>query len=497
MFKNTAAQKLTVLAIDTAANTPKAGDAANLTCYVSKDDGAVTVLGDTTATELDATNAPGLYSFDLAQAETNADKLLFSGKSSTSGIRVIPLLLYTVPAAFTSFVTPPTPAANASAFWQDTTAGDFTVAGSVGKSIMNGVALGTGLTVARCSLTDVATTLTNAPADSSGTTTLLGRLSGARATLLDNLSNLDAAISSLNNLSALANLYGSPLLEIPDSATTQFAFTLVVRDNEGKLVNLDANPTVTAANAAGVDRSANLSAVAHPAVGRYTFTYGVSSAAAEESLRIVASGTVSAEARYVEWIGAVVNYDSITTLASIKAKTDQLTFTVANKLAVDVRTWVGSGVALAPSGTPLTSVFTFYDNGNSTEATIFSPGGAPVVLDNLDSPVSAVQNTATAIKAKTDALPTSPAAVGSLMNLADGAITDAKVAFPAEAIGRPATFLAAVRRLWEWGANKKTRNRTSGVVTLRNAADTATLESRTESTDLSGPDTIDTITKGV
>jgi hypothetical protein len=40
------------------------------------------------------------------------------------------------------------PAALASAIWKDTTAADFTEPASVGKSIMNGVALGTGLTVA-------------------------------------------------------------------------------------------------------------------------------------------------------------------------------------------------------------------------------------------------------------------------------------------------------------------------------------------------------------
>jgi len=38
-------------------------------------------------------------------------------------------------------------AALAKAYWADTTAGDFTVANSVGKSIMNGVALGTGISV--------------------------------------------------------------------------------------------------------------------------------------------------------------------------------------------------------------------------------------------------------------------------------------------------------------------------------------------------------------
>lgn len=104
MFKNVSGQKITLLVIDVSLNAPKTGDSANLTAYVSKDDGSVTVLGDTSATELDATNAPGLYSFDLTQAETNADKLLFSGKSSTANVKVIPSLIYNLPASFTSHV---------------------------------------------------------------------------------------------------------------------------------------------------------------------------------------------------------------------------------------------------------------------------------------------------------------------------------------------------------------------------------------------------------
>ncbi len=44
-----------------------------------------------------------------------------------------------------------TAAAIATGVWQDTTAGDFTTASSVGKSVMNGVSLGTGLTVASVS----------------------------------------------------------------------------------------------------------------------------------------------------------------------------------------------------------------------------------------------------------------------------------------------------------------------------------------------------------
>lgn len=104
MFKNVASQKLIVFAFDSTTNLPKTGDAANLTAYVSKDYGSVTVLGDTSATEMDATNAKGYYLFDLTQSETNADTLLFSAKSSTSNIVVIaaPATVFTLPANFTA-----------------------------------------------------------------------------------------------------------------------------------------------------------------------------------------------------------------------------------------------------------------------------------------------------------------------------------------------------------------------------------------------------------
>lgn len=99
MFKNVAA-KFRVFAFDATTNLPKTGDAANITCYVSKDYGTVTVLADTSASEEDATNAKGYYLFDAAQGETNGDVLMVSAKSSTSNIVVIgaPAVIYTRPA---------------------------------------------------------------------------------------------------------------------------------------------------------------------------------------------------------------------------------------------------------------------------------------------------------------------------------------------------------------------------------------------------------------
>lgn len=104
MFKNTASQKLTVFCFDSTTNLPKTGDAANLTAYRSLDDGTVTVLADTSATEKDATNAKGYYDFDLSQAETNADKIVFTCKSATANIVCIcsPDVVYTLPANFTT-----------------------------------------------------------------------------------------------------------------------------------------------------------------------------------------------------------------------------------------------------------------------------------------------------------------------------------------------------------------------------------------------------------
>lgn len=115
MFKNVASQKLSVYVFDSTTNLPKTGDAANLTAYRSLDDGAVTVLGDTSATEQDATNAKGFYIFDLTQGETNGDKIMFSCKSATANMvcLAMPAVIYTVPPLFTTQVIDATGRVNA------------------------------------------------------------------------------------------------------------------------------------------------------------------------------------------------------------------------------------------------------------------------------------------------------------------------------------------------------------------------------------------------
>lgn len=105
MFKNVASQKIAMFAYDSTTGAPKTGltTGATLVPYVSKDYGTVTALGTATVTEMDATNAPGWYSFTLAQAESNADALLFSGKSSTANIYVAGQLIFTDPPNYSTF----------------------------------------------------------------------------------------------------------------------------------------------------------------------------------------------------------------------------------------------------------------------------------------------------------------------------------------------------------------------------------------------------------
>ncbi len=98
MFKNVAGQKLSVYAFNSTTNLPVSGDAANLTAYESLDDGSVTGLTDTSASEQSAANAPGFYLFDLSQSETNASKILFSCVSLTANVVCLcmPAVVYTI-----------------------------------------------------------------------------------------------------------------------------------------------------------------------------------------------------------------------------------------------------------------------------------------------------------------------------------------------------------------------------------------------------------------
>lgn len=83
LIKNAAGQKLYVLALDDAGDR-FAGDAANITCTAIADHGAATALGDQNPTDL----GQGVYAFDLTQAETDHNHLVFLPVSATAGVTI-------------------------------------------------------------------------------------------------------------------------------------------------------------------------------------------------------------------------------------------------------------------------------------------------------------------------------------------------------------------------------------------------------------------------
>jgi hypothetical protein len=97
MQKNVAGQKWYVFAFDLTDNTPKAGDAAQITAnlYI---DGVLNAVDDVNPTELE----DGYYAFDLSQAETNGDYILICPASSTANIQVVgvPGAVFTTPPNF-------------------------------------------------------------------------------------------------------------------------------------------------------------------------------------------------------------------------------------------------------------------------------------------------------------------------------------------------------------------------------------------------------------
>lgn len=84
MYKATAG-KWTVFAFDRTDNSPKTGDAGNITANIRIDGGSADAVDDTNPTELE----DGYYVFDLTAAETNGDHLVLCPQSSTGNIQVI------------------------------------------------------------------------------------------------------------------------------------------------------------------------------------------------------------------------------------------------------------------------------------------------------------------------------------------------------------------------------------------------------------------------
>jgi len=79
---------------DTLTNTGKTGDAPQVSVYLVVN-GALSSLATSTVTEVSSSNCPGIYKVSLSASETNYSTITVAGKSSTSGVVVIPAHIIT------------------------------------------------------------------------------------------------------------------------------------------------------------------------------------------------------------------------------------------------------------------------------------------------------------------------------------------------------------------------------------------------------------------
>jgi hypothetical protein len=101
-YKNVAGQQVSFLALDSSLD-PLSGDAANITAKIKVGSGASASTNDANPSEDSATDHPGVYTFDLTAAETNADKVTITPASSTAGVTFEPrsVVIYPTPGANT------------------------------------------------------------------------------------------------------------------------------------------------------------------------------------------------------------------------------------------------------------------------------------------------------------------------------------------------------------------------------------------------------------
>lgn len=383
MKKNVTGQKVTLFAFDATTNAPKTGDAANLTAYVSKDDGAVTVLGDTSATEKDATNAPGVYEFDLTQAETNADKLLFTGKSSTANVKLVPKEYLTRSQYF--------------ADQSINSSGQVTAASVVGAvgSVTGAVGSVTG-------------NVGGNVAGSVGSIATGGIAAASFAAgAIDNAAIATDAIGS-------AELAATAVTEIQSGLATQASVDVIddfldteIAAIKAKTDNLPTDP----ADASDIAASFTSIAGTLSTIAGYLDTEIAAIKAKTDNLPTDPADASDIAASFTSissTLTTIAGYVD-TEVAAIKAKTDNLPASPAA---------VGSPMTLAADAVSAAALAA--DAVAEIQSGLATAAALTTVDDFLDTEIASILTALTAIQAQTDLIPPTPASTGDAMALTGG-----------------------------------------------------------------------------
>ena len=220
----------------------------------------------------------------------------------------------------------------ATAIWTDTTAGDFTVAASIGKSVMNGVALGTGLTINAYTGNTVQT----------GDSFARIGLAGAGLTnidlpnqTMDIVGNITGNLSgSVGSVTAGVTLAASAVQAIWDALTS----ALTTAGSIGKLLVDNINATISSRMATYTQPTGFLAATFPTTVASTTNITGGTITTVTNLTNAPTSGDLTAtmKASVNTEVLDVLNVD---TFAEPAQGTPPATTTLANKIAYLYKAW--------------------------------------------------------------------------------------------------------------------------------------------------------------
>jgi hypothetical protein len=312
-----------------------------------------------------------------------------------------------------------TAAAIATGIFQDTTAGDFTVANSIGKSIMNGVALGTGLTIV--SVSGSVGSVTGAVGSVTGNVggNVVGSVASVTARVTANTDQLagqtvtagagvtfPASVASPTNITAgtittVTNLTNAPTagdftatMKTSLNAATPASTGSITGDVSGKILGGGVS-TITGTGVRAVDGSGNAIAPASTALSTVQWT-NARAANLDNLDAAISTRTKPADTQAaVTLVTTTTNLTNAPTAgdftatmksslnAATPASTGSITGDVSGKVlgggagtitGTGVRAVDGSGNAIAPASTALSTAQ--WTNGRAAN------------LDNLDAAVS-------------------------------------------------------------------------------------------------------------
>ena len=344
--RNASSQYIEFYVVDTVTGTPKTGDAANLTAYVSIDgDTTPDTLTDTSATEVDATKAPGLYRFDLSSGETNGKSCVYTAKSITSGIYVYPRFVYTDPPNFSLT------SINASGLV--TLADSSITTTKFVAGAIDSAAIGTGAIDADAIATDAI-----------GALEIADNAIDAGSIATDAITDTKIAANAIGSLEIAASAIGSSELATGCITSSQFANDAItinkIQDGSISSSKFAAGAIDAAAIATDAIGSAELSAAAVTKIANgvpVLYTGTISSIDSQTVYTIPAVGTGTATLAAGQVI-AIYDTSASSTMPSIRAVTsfDSATAKVTVSSAPDFTVAAGDVVRIYPQHTGIASM---------------------------------------------------------------------------------------------------------------------------------------------